>query len=109
MVEEGIGSGRPWYAMWFWRSLTLLGVGIALIAFGEVRVIAAGGGPAPFLPDYTLLLPNLAVLSGFLLGLVGAALALVTTCTALLNAVRRRRTLSGRQGGIPRRGNHHTG
>ena len=93
MAEERFGpERRPWYAIWFWRSLVLLALGLALVALGEVRVIAAGGGaPAPVLPDYTLLLPNLLVLLGSLLALVGAAAALASACAALLNAVRERR------------------
>jgi hypothetical protein len=51
MTEEQIGLWRPWYATWFWRALTLLALGLALIALGEVRVLAVGGGfPAPVLP-----------------------------------------------------------
>ena len=93
MAEERVqAERRPWYATWFWRSLALLALGLALVALGEVRVIAAGGGaPAPVLPDYTLLLPNLLVLLGSLLALVGAAAALASACAALLNAVRERR------------------
>ena len=93
MAEERFGpERRPWYAIWFWRSLVLLALGLALVALGEVRVIAAGGGaPAPVLPDYTLLLPNLMVLLGSLLALVGAAAALATACAALMGAVRGRR------------------
>jgi hypothetical protein len=95
-VAEGeVGpKRRPWHATWFLRALVLLALGLALVAFGEVRVIAAGGGggaPAPILPDYAALLPNLAVLSGSLLALVGGSAALVTTCAALLDAVRVRR------------------
>jgi hypothetical protein len=83
---------RHRYAMWSWRALILLAIGPALITFGEVRVIAAGGGvPAAVLPDYTLLLPNLAVLSGSVLAPAGAAAVLVSACAALLDAVRERR------------------
>ncbi len=97
MAEERFGpERRPWYAIWFWRSLVLLALGLALVALGEVRVIAAGGGaPAPVMPDYTLLLPNLLVLLGSSVALVGAAAGLVTSCAALLNTVRRRRGASG--------------
>jgi hypothetical protein len=73
---------------------------LALVALGEVRAIAAGGGaPAPVLPDYTLLLPNLMVLLGSLFALVGAAAALATGCAALLNAARggRRRASASRR------------
>ena len=94
MAEERVqAERRPWHATWFWRSLVLLALGLALVALGEVRAIAAGGGGTrpPILPDYTLLLPNLLVLLGSLLALVGAAAALATACAALLNAVRRRR------------------
>jgi hypothetical protein len=93
MAEEPVWpERRPWYATWFWRSLVLLALGLALVALGEVRAIVAGGGtPAPVLPDYTLLLPNLMVLLGSSLALLGAAAALVTACAALLNAARRRR------------------
>ncbi len=94
MAEERIGpERRPWHEVWFWRSLVLLALGLALVALGEVRVIAAGGGaaPAPVLPDYTLLLPNLMVLLGSSVALLGAAAALVTACAALLGAVRGRR------------------
>ncbi len=97
MAEERIGpERRPWHGVWFWRSLVLLALGLAFVALGEVRVIAAGGGAAtaPVLPDYTLLLPNLLVLLGSLVALLGAAAALVTACAALLNAVRRRRGAS---------------
>jgi hypothetical protein len=96
MAEERVeAERRPWYAVWFWRSLVLLALGLALVALGEVRVIAAGGGaPAAVLPDYTLLLPNLLVLLGSLLALVGAAAALITACAALLNALRGRRGAS---------------
>jgi hypothetical protein len=91
MEERAKPERQPWYATWFWRSLILIGLGLALVALGEVRVISAGGGsPAPVLPDYALLLPNLAVLLGSLTALAGAAMALVTTCAALLNAVRKR-------------------
>ncbi len=88
MAEEPVWpERRPWYATWFWRSLALLALRLALVALGEARVIAAGGGaPAPVLPDYTLLLPNLMVLLGSSLALLGAAAALLTTCAALLNA-----------------------
>ena len=110
MTEERGETGRRWYGTWFWRALTLLGLGLALIAFGEVRVLAVGGGfPAPVLPDYTLLLPNLLVMLGFSVALVGAATALITSCAALLNAVRRRRMLSGPKGGTPGRDDHYTG
>jgi hypothetical protein len=93
MAEERVqAERRPWHGVWFWRSLVLLALGLAFVALGEVRVIAAGGGaPAPVLPDYTLLLPNLLVLLGSLLALVGAAAALASACAALLNAVRERR------------------
>ena len=93
MAEERVqAERRPWHGVWFWRSLVLLALGLALVALGEVRVIAAGGGaPVPVLPDYTLLLPNLLVLLGSLLALVGAAAALASACAALLNAVRERR------------------
>ncbi len=96
MAEERVeAERRPWYAVWFWRSLVLLALGLALVALGEVRVIAAGGGaPVPVLPDYTLLLPNLLVLAGSVVAFVGAASALATACAALLNAVRRRRGAS---------------
>ncbi len=96
MAEERIGpERRPWHGVWFWRSLVLLAHGLARVAHGEVRVIAAGGGaPTPVLPDYTLLLPNLLVLLGSLVALVGAAAALATACAALLSAVRRRRGAS---------------
>jgi hypothetical protein len=96
MAEERVqAERRPWHATWFWRALVLLALGLALVALGEVRVIAAGGGaPAPVLPDYTLLLPNLLVLLGSLLALVGAASALATACAALLNALRGRRRAS---------------
>ena len=96
MAEERFGpERRPWHGVWFWRSLVLLALGLAFLALGEVRVIAAGGGAtAPVLPDYTLLLPNLLVLLGSLVALLGAAAALVTACAALLNAVRRRRGAS---------------
>jgi hypothetical protein len=101
MAGERVGpEGRPWYAMWFWRSLVLLALGLALVALGEVRAIAAGGGaPAPVLPDYTLLLPNLMVLLGSLFALLGAAAALATGCAALLNAARggRRRASASRR------------
>ncbi len=92
MAEERVqAERRPWLARWFWRSLVLLALGLALVALGEVRAIAAGGGaPAPVLPDYTLL-PNLLVLLGSSLAFVAAAAALATACAALLNAVRRRR------------------
>ena len=69
MAEERVqAERRPWHGVWFWRSLVLLALGLAFVALGEVRVIAAGGGapPAPVLPDYTLLLPNLLVLLGSL-------------------------------------------
>ena len=93
-VERG-EPGRPWYGRWFWRSLTLLGLGLALVALGEIRVISAGGGTSPpVLADYILLLPNLLLMLGFLTALVGAMVALVTTCAALLNVVRNRRTAS---------------
>ncbi len=75
MPEARFGpERRPWHGVWFWRSLVLLAFGLALFALGEVRVIAAGGGggaPAPVLPDYPALLPNLLVLLGSLLALVG--------------------------------------
>ena len=96
MAEERVhAERRPWHGVWFWRSLVLLALGLAFVALGEVRVIAAGGGAtAPVLPDYALLLPNLLVLLGSLVALLGAAAALVTACAALLNAVRRRRGAS---------------
>jgi hypothetical protein len=85
MAEERFGpERRPRHGVWFWRSLVLLALGLALVAFGGVRVIAAGGGgaPAPVLPDHAALLPNLAVLSGSVLALVGAAAALATARSA---------------------------
>jgi uncharacterized membrane protein YidH (DUF202 family) len=86
---------RPWFVAWFWHSLTLLALGLALVAFGEVRVMAAGGEvPTPVMPDYTLFLPNLAVLSGFLIALASAVIAAVTACAALVNMARRRRGTS---------------
>jgi hypothetical protein len=95
MTKERSEMGRRWYGTWFWRALTLLGFGLALVALGEVRVISAGAGTAPpVLADYTLLLPNLLAMLGFLTALVGAVVALVTTCAALLNVVRNRRTAS---------------
>jgi hypothetical protein len=97
MAEERVqAERRPWHGVWFWRSLVLLALGLAFVALGEVRVIAAGGGAAtaPVLPDYTLLLPNLLVLLGSSVALLGAAAALVTACAALLNAVRKRRGTS---------------
>ena len=95
MVKEKGETGRRWYGTWFWRALTLLGLGLALVAFGEVRVISAGAGTTPpILADYTLLLPNLLAMLGILTALVGAAVALVTTCAGLLNVVRNRRTAS---------------
>jgi hypothetical protein len=98
MAEERVqAERRPWHGVWFWRSLVLLALGLAFVALGEVRVIAAGGGgaaTAPVLPDYTLLLPNLLVLLGSSVALLGAAAALVTACAALLDAVRRRRGAS---------------
>jgi hypothetical protein len=104
MAGERGEPGRPWRATWFWRSLTLLGLGLALVALGEVRVLSAGGGAsAPILADYTLLLPNLVVMLGFLTALVGAVVALVTTCAALLNVVRVRRTVSTPGNTLPSR------
>ena len=96
MAEERVqAERRPRYAAWFWRALVLLALGLALVALGEVRVIAAGGGaPAPVLPDYTLLLPNLLVLAGSVVAFLGAASALATACAALLNALRGRRRAS---------------
>ena len=95
MVSERGEPGWSWYATWFWRALTLLGLGLALIALGEVRVISAGGGTSPpVLPDYTLLLPNLLVMLGLLTALAGSVVALVTAGAALLNVVRSRRTVS---------------
>jgi hypothetical protein len=93
MAEERVRpEWRHRYATWFWRALIVLALGLALITFGEVRFIAAGGGvPAAVLPDYALLLPNLAVVSGSLLALAGAAAALAAACAALLDAVRGRR------------------
>ena len=98
MAEERVQAElRPWHGVWFWRSLVLLALGLAFVALGEVRVIAAGRGAAtaPVLPDYTLLLPNLLVLLGSSVALLGAAAALVTACAALLNVVRKRRRTSG--------------
>ncbi len=44
MPEARFGpERRPWYAVWFWRALVLLALGLALVALGEVRAIA----PAP--------------------------------------------------------------
>lgn len=88
MAEERVqAERRPWHAAWFWRSLVLL----ALVALGEVRVIAAGGGAAaPVLPDYTLL-PNLMAPLGSVVAFLGAAAALAAASAALLNAVRKRR------------------
>ncbi len=104
MAEERGEAGQPWHATWFWRALTLLGLGLALVALGEVRVLSAGGGAsAPVLPDYALLLPNLLVLLGSLTALVGAVVALVTTCAALLNVVRNRRTASTPGNALPSR------
>jgi hypothetical protein len=109
MAEERVGPERPWHATWFWRSLTLLGLGLALVALGEVQVISAGSGtPAPAMPDYTLLLPNLTSVLGFLLASVGATAALMTTFAALLNAARRRHRASRPQNGTRETGNHHT-
>jgi LysR family glycine cleavage system transcriptional activator len=43
MAEEPVWpERRPWYATWFWRSLVLLALGLALGALGEVRAIVAG-------------------------------------------------------------------
>ena len=104
MTEERGDPGRPWYATWFWRSLTLVGLGLALIALGEVRVISAGGGtPPPVLADYALLLPNLAMMLGLLIALVGAATALITIGAALLSVVRNRRTASAPGNALPSR------
>jgi hypothetical protein len=95
MTEQTGEPGRPWYATWFWRALTLLGLGLALVALGEIRVISVGGGTPPsVLADYTLLLPNLLVLLGSSVALVGAVVALVTACAAVLNAVGNRRAAS---------------
>jgi hypothetical protein len=109
MTEERSDPGRPWYATWFWRSLTLLTLGLAPMAHGEVWVLSLSQGvPPPVLPDYTLLPPNLAVLLGSSVALVGAAMALITACAALLKVVRKRRVASGLQDGIPGRGDRHT-
>jgi len=110
MAEARGEAGRPWHATWFWRSLTLLGLGLALVALGEVRFLSAGGGAsAPVLPDYTHLLPNFVVMLGFSVALVGAATALITACAVLLNAVDRRRIMSGPKGGTSGRDDHHMG
>ena len=102
MAEERGEAGRRWYGTWFWRALTLLGLGLALVTPGEVRVISAGAGTAPpVLADYTLLLPNLLTMLGFLSALVGAVVALVTTCAALLNVARNRRTASTPSNALP--------
>ena len=104
MVNERGETGRRWCGTWFWRALTLLGLGLALVALGEVRVISAGVGTTPpVLADYSLLLPNLLALLGFLTALVGAVMALVTTCVALLNMVRNRRTASTPSNALPSR------
>ncbi|MBL6454581.1 hypothetical protein JMJ55_04540 [Belnapia sp. T6] len=96
-------TGRRWYGTWFWRGLTLLGLGLALVALEKVQVTSAGSGTAPpVLADYTLLLPNLLVMLGFVTALVGAVLALVTTCSALVNVVRNRRTVSTPGDDLPR-------
>ncbi len=67
-----------------------------------------GGVPPPVLPDYTLLLRNVAVLLDFAVALVGAATVLITACAALLNVVRRQRTAFGPQDSIPGRDGHQT-
>jgi hypothetical protein len=91
MVTVRGKTRRRWYGTCFWRGLTLLGLGLALIALGEVRVISAGVERAPLvLADYTLLFPNLLTMLGILTALVGAVMALVTTCAALRNATRNR-------------------
>ena len=102
MVKEKGETGRRWYGTWFWRALTLLGLGLALVALGEVRIISAGAGTTPpVLADYSLLLPNLLAMLGFLTALVGAVMALVTTCVALLNVARNRRTASTPSNALP--------
>ncbi len=109
MAEERVqAERRPWQGTWFWRSLVLLALGLALVALGEVRVIAAGGGAsAPVLPDYTLLLPNLLVLLGSLVALLGAAAALAAACAALLNALRGRRGASAPGHTVQSAGDRH--
>ena len=104
MAKEWGEPRRPWYGTWFWRALTLLGLGLALVAVGEVRIISAGAGTTPpVLADYSLLLPNLLAMLGFLTALVGAVMTLVTTCAALLNMVRNRRTASTPSNALPSR------
>ena len=91
MAEASGGAGQPWHATWFWRRLTLLGLGLALAALGDVRVLSAGGG-APRRSGFTTssCSQTLTVMRAPFTAVVGAAVALVTTCAALLNAVRRR-------------------
>ncbi len=51
MVKESGETGRRWYGTWLWRALTLLGLGLALVAFGEVRIVSAGARTIARRPD----------------------------------------------------------